>query len=65
MLPLLGPFFVELKAPGEKPTPAQVREHDRIREWGGEVLVFDTRFDIDCFFEDYDARALGAMVRMH
>jgi hypothetical protein len=33
--------FVELKAPGEKPLPHQVREHDRKRELGYRVEVVD------------------------
>lgn len=36
------PAFVEVKAPGEKPTPAQVREHARMRSAGAQVYVIDT-----------------------
>lgn len=35
-------LWVELKAPGEKPTSAQLREHERMREHGQEVRVVDS-----------------------
>ena len=34
-------FFVEFKREGQKPTPAQQREHDRLREQGVTVFVID------------------------
>jgi hypothetical protein len=34
-------FFVELKRPGEKPTPPQKRYHYMLREMGHHVLVVD------------------------
>lgn len=34
--------FVECKAPGKKPTPAQAREHDRLRKMGYDVRVLDS-----------------------
>jgi len=34
-------FFVEFKAPGEAPRPAQVREITRLRKAGFEVHVID------------------------
>lgn len=34
--------FVELKRPGERPTTAQEREHDRISDAGGTVWVVDS-----------------------
>lgn len=37
-----GVAFVECKAPGAKPTAAQLREHERIRAAGGQVYVIDT-----------------------
>lgn len=36
-------LWVELKAPGEKPKPHQVREHERMRRMGQRVEV------VDCF----------------
>jgi hypothetical protein len=37
-------FFIEFKAPGKHPTPAQVREHERIEMNKGIVYVVD---DVD------------------
>jgi hypothetical protein len=34
--------FVELKAPGVKPEPHQLREHDRMRRMGQRVEVIDS-----------------------
>ena len=34
-------FFIEVKAPGEKPRPEQLREHERLRAAGFDVLVSD------------------------
>lgn len=39
--------FVELKAPGKKPTPMQQREHERLRALGFTVLVIDNKEEID------------------
>lgn len=36
------PVWVELKAPGEKPRPAQLREHTRMRHFGLRVEVIDS-----------------------
>lgn len=35
-------IWVELKAPGEKARPSQVREHERMRAMGQRVLVIDS-----------------------
>lgn len=42
--PLAGAatIWVELKAPGKKPTITQLREHDRMREMGQRVEVVDS-----------------------
>jgi hypothetical protein len=37
-------LFVELKATGKKPTEAQVRDHDRRRAAGAEVVWLDSQF---------------------
>lgn len=34
--------WVELKAPGAKPRPSQLREHDRMRAMGQRVEVIDS-----------------------
>ncbi|MBO1563538.1 PDDEXK family nuclease [Yersinia pseudotuberculosis] len=36
-------IFVECKAPGEKPTAAQIREHEKIRALGFPVWVLDSK----------------------
>jgi len=35
-------IWVELKAPGEKARPSQVREHERMRAMGQRVVVVDS-----------------------
>jgi hypothetical protein len=35
-------IWVELKAPGEKARPSQVREHERMRAMGQRVVVIDS-----------------------
>ncbi|MDX7988634.1 VRR-NUC domain-containing protein [Xenorhabdus sp. 12] len=35
--------FVECKAPGEKPRPDQLREHERLRTLGQTVIVLDSK----------------------
>lgn len=35
--------FVECKAPGEKPRPDQLREHERLRAMGQTVVVLDSK----------------------
>lgn len=43
--------FVELKAPGKKPTPAQVREHTFLRNCGFTVHVLDSHEAVDEFIK--------------
>ena len=35
-------IWVELKAPGAKPRPSQLREHERMRSMGQRVVVIDS-----------------------
>lgn len=42
--------FVELKRPGEKPRPNQLREHERLRACGFIVLVVDSYEGVDALF---------------
>lgn len=37
-----GTIWVELKAPGVKPEPYQLREHERMRAMGQQVVVIDS-----------------------
>lgn len=39
--------FVELKAPGARPKPHQMREHDRMRRMGQSVAVVDSIERVD------------------
>lgn len=40
-------WFVECKAPGQKPTESQSREHERLRDLGYRVDVVDTYDAVD------------------
>lgn len=39
--------FAELKAPGEKPTPQQLRRHAELRALGFEVVVLRSKTEVD------------------
>lgn len=41
--------FVELKAPGKKPTAGQLREHERLRALGCRVIVASSIETVDNF----------------
>lgn len=43
LLPGGRAVFVECKAPGEQPRSDQVREHNRLRAMGFEVVVLDSK----------------------
>lgn len=43
-------IFVELKAPGKKPTPLQIKDHERRRALGCTVLVIDSKEGVDHAF---------------
>lgn len=44
-------YFVELKAPGEKPRPLQLKEHEIMREAGGcLVYILDSKEKVEFFF---------------
>ncbi len=51
MLKGLPTLWIELKAPGQKAKPHQIREHNRMRAMGQTVLVFDSIDEIDNYFE--------------
>lgn len=42
-------IFVEMKAPGKKPTELQLRDHTRRRALGCDVRVIDSKEQIDAF----------------
>lgn len=42
-------FWLEVKAPGKKATPSQLREHERMRKQGQQVFVLDSIFAVDAF----------------
>jgi hypothetical protein len=44
-------YFVETKAPGKKPRPAQAREHTRLWALGFSVCVLDTKEKVDTFLK--------------
>lgn len=43
-------FFIEAKAPGEEPRPEQLREHERLRKAGLDVIVLDSVDGVLGFF---------------
>lgn len=45
--------FVETKAPKRIARPAQLREHERLRELGCTVFVIDTKEKVDDYVETY------------
>ena len=45
-------IFVELKAPGKKPTDAQLRDHEKRRLLGADVRVIDSIEQVNLFPED-------------
>lgn len=45
-------MWIELKAPGEKAKPHQVREHQRMRAMGQMVAVIDSMELVDEFFSE-------------
>jgi hypothetical protein len=40
-------LWIELKAPGKKPEPHQLREHARMRKMGQRVVVIDSFQQVD------------------
>lgn len=50
LLPSGCTYFVECKAPGKKPTPAQQREHARFERRGFPVLIVDSIEEADHYF---------------
>lgn len=44
-------IYVEMKAPGKKPTPLQLKDHERRRALGCDVRVIDSVEAVDAFPE--------------
>lgn len=53
LLPGDRTVFVELKAPGRKPTPLQKAQAAKIQATGHAVLVIDSKNGVDQFIKDY------------
>ena len=51
-------LFVELKAPGKKPRPLQLRRHAQLRALGFRVSVLDDPADIPALLSDLCNRIL-------
>lgn len=49
---LNGVHFVELKAPGKKPSAVQAREHARYAEHGIKVWVCDSKESVNAFIQE-------------
>ena len=47
-------FFVELKAPGERPEPPQLRRHKELHARGARVRVLDSTTAIDYWLEQFE-----------
>lgn len=45
--------WVELKAPGKKPEPHQLREHERMRKMGQRVEVIDSLEGVDELMKEF------------
>lgn len=46
-------FWVELKAPGKKPTALQLRRHAQLHNLGHKVVVLDTIEAVDAFVGEF------------
>ena len=59
--------FVELKAPGKKPTPIQLREQQRLIRFGMQVYVIDSVAGVDEFINriigDKNAKSTTPQIR--
>ena len=51
--------FVEVKAPGQRPRPLQVRRHSQLAELGYVVLVLDAPDRVDKVLDEIEQRKEG------
>lgn len=49
LFPVGKAIFVELKRPGEKPRPGQIREMNRLMALGFDVWVIESKPEVDIF----------------
>ena len=54
MLPAGVLVWIELKAPGKKPEPHQLREHERMRKMGQRVEVIDSLEGVDELMKEFE-----------
>lgn len=52
IFPLNKIYFIELKAPGRKPRPLQVKQMRDLQNFGCEVLVIDSKSGVDDFIAE-------------
>ena len=45
-------YFRELKAPGKKPTPLQMRQLEKLKALGFDVGVIDSKEGVDAFMKE-------------
>lgn len=53
-------IFVELKAPGKKPTLLQLNCHRKLRNLGLQVWVVDSKTEVDRFIEEVMSHEISA-----
>lgn len=49
LMPKAAVYFVELKAPGKKPSPVQKQVHAQLEALGHEVFIIDSKEGVDEF----------------
>ena len=56
IVPGNGIVFVELKAPGAKPTALQIAQHRRLTSMGCDVRVIDSKAQVDALIQELAGR---------
>ncbi|MEC1177636.1 VRR-NUC domain-containing protein [Metasolibacillus meyeri] len=57
LLPNGKTYFVELKAPGKKPTPLQITQHRKLEMLGHKVHVLDSKEAVNEFIREVSQNA--------
>lgn len=52
----VGSIFVELKKPGQQPDRRQLETHTKMRRYGAEIHIIDSRAGVDSFIAQLRAR---------